>query len=231
MLTFLCRALNYLIVSIPWFILHCFVPQMKLPFLSHSPTSLLRISLEFRPHPFHILLLVNSCKHSQIFFSLLGPRTTHDLSSINRGLPLLATYACAVCEPGCSWLERIVPFIPSKTIDMWNKCEGWFIAWWVGPRCYASVKINKEVMKDCQRRINELWESFHMTQKSELNANNPKATSSDEELDAKENKFEYDSTSLMLNPSSKNPLKKKDRHHLPRLLPGCWMSLQQTWCP
>ena len=101
-------------------------------------------------------------------FSLLGPTTTDDFWFISRGSPLLATYASAVREPGRSWSERIVPFIPSKAIDMRNKREGWFFAWSAESYRYAFVKINTEVSEECQQSINEL--SFHITQKSELDA-------------------------------------------------------------
>ena len=87
-------------------------------------------------------------------------------------LPLLATYASAVREPGRSWSERIVPFIPRKTSDKFNEREGWFFAWWmplVVPHSddnplfrYAFVKINKEVTEECQRRIDELRESVKL---------------------------------------------------------------------
>ena len=85
-------------------------------------------------------------------FSLLGLTTTDDFRSISSGPSLLATYASAVREPGRSWSERIVPFIPSKAIDTWNKREGWLFAWPTVSYRYAFVKITKEVTEECQQR-------------------------------------------------------------------------------
>jgi hypothetical protein len=78
-------------------------------------------------------------------------------------LPLLATYASAVREPGRSWSERIVPFIP-RTYRMLNEREGWFLAWSepYSYRGYAFAKINEEVTEECQQRIDELRESFKL---------------------------------------------------------------------
>jgi len=84
-------------------------------------------------------------------------------------IPLLATYASAVREPGRSWSERIVPFIPRKTSDKLNEREGWFFAW-SAPNAYrdspsysyAFAKFNKEVMEECQRKIDELRKSFNL---------------------------------------------------------------------
>jgi hypothetical protein len=66
----------------------------------------------------------------------------------------------AVREPGRSWSERIVPFIPRTTSNKLNKREGWFLAWWMpdmddaqsASSRYALVKINKEVTEEYQRR-------------------------------------------------------------------------------
>ena len=85
-------------------------------------------------------------------------------------LPLLATYASAVREPGRSWSERIVPFIPRHTCDMLNEHEGWLFTWSDVPYSdsesplyrYAFAKINKEVIEGCQRKIDELRESFKL---------------------------------------------------------------------
>ena len=91
------------------------------------------------------------------------------LTSMENELPLLATYASAVREPGRSWSERIVPFIPKKTSDEFNEHQGWFFAWsapnaYRGTQSYryAFAKFNKEVSEECQRRIVELRESFNL---------------------------------------------------------------------
>ena len=102
------------------------------------------------------------------YLSLLRSGDTYDiLTSMSDGLPLLAAYASAVREPGRSWSERIVPFIPRKTNKL-NEGEGWLFAW-SAPNPfiesatdsyrYAFAKINNEVMEECQRRIDELRES------------------------------------------------------------------------
>jgi hypothetical protein len=82
-------------------------------------------------------------------------------TSMEDELPLLASYASAVREPGRSWSERIVPFIPSNEL---NECEGWFLAWSVlDPSIhYAFAKINKEATEECQQRIDEFRESFNL---------------------------------------------------------------------
>ena len=87
------------------------------------------------------------------------------LTSMRNELPLLATYASAVREPGRSWSERIVPFIPRKTSDTLNERGGWFFAWSATNTFsyrYAFAKINKEVADECQRRIDELRTSFKL---------------------------------------------------------------------
>jgi hypothetical protein len=90
------------------------------------------------------------------------------LTTMRNELPLLAAYASAVREPGRSWSERIVPFIPGKTLKL-NEREGWFFAWSSliayrssSPYRYAFAKLNKEVSEECQRRIDELRESFKL---------------------------------------------------------------------
>jgi len=59
-----------------------------------------------------------------------------------------------------------VPFIPGKTLDKLNEREGWFFAWSSyrssSPYRYAFAKLNKEVSEECQRRIDELRESFKL---------------------------------------------------------------------
>lgn len=103
------------------------------------------------------------------YLSLLRCGDSYDiLTSMGDELPLLAAYASAVREPGRSWSERIVPFIPKKT-KMLNVREGWFFAWsapnpFIDSESYryAFVKNNKEAMEECQRRIDELRKSFKL---------------------------------------------------------------------
>ena len=136
------------------------------------------------------------------YLSLLRSEDTYTvLTSMRNELPLLATYASAVREPGRSWSERIVPFIPSKTFDMLEEREGWFFAWSAiksfskSPSYrYAFAKINKEAMEECQQRIDELRESFKLPshfdtpQNVELDDNSDAKTSFlSVELCAKEN--------------------------------------------
>lgn len=104
------------------------------------------------------------------YLSLLkskDPYTT--LTTMRYELPLLASYASAVRDPGRSWSERIVPFIPIKTLDKLNERESWFFAWSApnpyrssSKYCYAFAKLNKKVSEECQQRIDELRESFKL---------------------------------------------------------------------
>ena len=90
------------------------------------------------------------------------------LTSMGDEPPLLATYASTVREPGRSWSERIVPFIPRNTLNKLNEREGCFIFAWLMPNPtgsqhhYAFVKVNKEVTEECQLRIDELQETFKL---------------------------------------------------------------------
>jgi hypothetical protein len=103
------------------------------------------------------------------FLSFLGAGRTYDnlTSCMSHEAPLLATYASAVREPGRSWSERIVPFIPisSDSSSALSEHEGWFFAWSMPfrrlvPNHYAFAKVNKEVKEECQRRIDELLTSL-----------------------------------------------------------------------
>jgi len=82
-------------------------------------------------------------------FSCLSVGTRDSFNFIHRGIPLMATYASAVREPGRSWSERIVPFIPGISS---KRCEGWiFVSKSLlsqGTRSirYAFTKINKGVL-------------------------------------------------------------------------------------
>ena len=108
------------------------------------------------------------------YLSLLTSEDTYTvLTSMREQLPLLTAYASAVREPGRSWSERIVPFIPRKTCDKLNEREVWFFAFSVPnpyrdagiglpSHRYAFAKLNKEVTEECQRRIDELRESFNL---------------------------------------------------------------------
>ena len=104
------------------------------------------------------------------YLSLLKSQDNYTLlMSMSNELPLLASYASAVREPGRSWSERIVPFIPSRTLDKLNERESWFFAWSApspfrssSQHRYAFAKLNKEVSEECQRRIDELRESFNL---------------------------------------------------------------------
>ena len=104
------------------------------------------------------------------YLSLLKSEDTYTiLTCMTNELPLLTTYASAVREPGRSWSERTVSFIPRKTSDRFNAREGWFFAWFAPPSfrdptsySYAFAKFNKEVMEECQRRIDELRASFKL---------------------------------------------------------------------
>ena len=66
-------------------------------------------------------------------------------------LPLLTAYASVVREPGRSWSERIVPFIPGSSFKALKECKGWFLAWSVPDfsshpiYLYAFAKINKKI--------------------------------------------------------------------------------------
>ena len=110
-------------------------------------------------------------------------------------LPLMASYASAVREPGRSWSERIVPFIPRKTSDEIDELEGWFFCW-SGPESftnspsysYAFAKSNKEAIVERQRRIDELRESSKLpnlvdTSSTPLNLEGQSAVESDAKLD------------------------------------------------
>ena len=63
-----------------------------------------------------------------------------------------------------------MPFIPRKTSYKLNAREGWFFAWSAtNPNLsgsisyrYAFAKINKEATDECQRRIDNLRESFKL---------------------------------------------------------------------
>lgn len=105
------------------------------------------------------------------YFSVLMSEDIYNISCLTNAplSPLLATYASAVREPGRSWSERIVPFIPRKTSDKLNARarEGWFFTWsatnpYLSKYRYAFAKTNKEVTEECQRRIDDLRESFKL---------------------------------------------------------------------
>ena len=81
-------------------------------------------------HPFHILPLIKSRKHSRIISLLKSEDHYTILTTMRNELPLLAAYASAVREPGRSWSERIVPFIPGKTLDKLNERKGSLFAWY-----------------------------------------------------------------------------------------------------
>ena len=120
-------------------------------------------------------------------------------------IPILTAYASAVREPGRSWSERIVPFIPTNSYGGLNECAGWLFTWsephsLIQPTAYryAFTKINKEVREECQRRIHEyrvsLADVFDLPQifEAEPDADSDdnsgaKTTLSNEELHAKEN--------------------------------------------
>jgi hypothetical protein len=73
----------------------------------------------------------------------------------------MPTYASAVREAGRSWSERIVPFIPGRAC---KQHEGWLVGWsalvsldpWSAPFHYAFAKVNKEVLEEYHRRMDEL---------------------------------------------------------------------------
>ena len=127
--------------------------------------------------------------------SLRSGDTYTILTSVIDKPSLLAAYASAVREPGRSWSERIVPFIPRTTSsDKLNVLEGWFFAWsapnpfrvvdlTLASYRYAFAKINKEVKEECQRRIAELRESFKLP--SHFDTPQPFESQAADEPDAK----------------------------------------------
>ena len=86
------------------------------------------------------------------------------LTTMRYELPLMTTYASAVREPGRSWSERIVPFIPGRACKQLKEHEGWFLAWsalvsldpWSPPFHYAFARVNKEALEEYHRRMDEL---------------------------------------------------------------------------
>ena len=114
------------------------------------------------------------------YLSLLKSEDAYNvLTCMRHELPLLATYASAVREPGRSWSERIVPFIPRKASEKLDERDGWFFTWSVSyshslSYRYAFAKINKEVMEECQRKIDELRESLKLPP-SHLDSDTPQS--------------------------------------------------------
>ena len=61
------------------------------------------------------------------YLSLLKSKDDYAvITSMSGELPLMTAYASAVREPGRSWSERIVPFIPRKKFGAFDEREGWF---------------------------------------------------------------------------------------------------------